>query len=53
MCRATINRPPYMPKHKSDITTNNVGDYLYAPGFPQAQCTAFGTGIVCDTGKKY
>jgi hypothetical protein len=44
---------PYTPKLKSDINTNNAGDYLYAPGFPQAECTASGTGIVCQTGKKY
>ena len=53
----SINDPanfePYTPKHKSDIKTNNAGDYLYAPGFPQAQCTAIDTDIVCDTGKKY
>ncbi len=48
------NFEPYTPKHNSDITTSNAGDYLYAPGFPQAQCTAaVGTGIVCATGKKY
>ena len=47
------NFEPYTPKHKSDIKTNNAGDYLYAPGFPQAQCTAIDTDIVCDTGKKY
>jgi feruloyl esterase len=47
------NFGPYTPQKKSDVKTNNAGDYLYAPGFPQAQCTAAGTGILCDTGKKY
>lgn len=42
------NFVPYMPKHKPDIRTDNVGDYLYSPGFPQADCTAVGTEIACD-----
>ena len=47
------NFAPYTPKHKSDIITNNAGDYLYAPGFPQAQCTAVGTAIACGVGRPY
>jgi hypothetical protein len=47
------NFAPYTPKHKSDIKTNNAGDYLYAPGFPQAECTASGTDIACQTGRKH
>jgi Tannase and feruloyl esterase len=31
----------------SDIDTNNVGNYLYAPFFPQVGCVANGTSIVC------
>ncbi len=44
------NFEPFTPKHKSDIKTNNAGDYLYAPGFPQLQCRGVGTELVCDSG---
>ena len=47
------NFQPYTPKRKSDIYTNNLGDYLYLPFFPQAECTAFGTQIGCGIGKNH
>jgi len=49
---SAANFESYTPAHKSDIKTNNAGDYLYAPGFPQAQCTGVGTEMVCEGGKK-
>jgi hypothetical protein len=47
-----VNFFPYKPHFKSDIKTNNAGNYLYEPGFPQAKCTAVGTQIVCVTTHK-
>jgi feruloyl esterase len=43
------NFGPFTPNVPSDIATSNVGNYLYAPFFPQVGCTAIGTSIVCTT----
>jgi len=42
------NFAPYTPIVPSDIDTSNLGNYLYAPFFKQAACTASGTQIVCN-----
>ncbi|SEL52598.1 feruloyl esterase [Roseateles sp. YR242] len=38
---------PYTPAVPSDVSTSNVGNYLYTPLFKQSACTAIGTQIVC------
>jgi len=43
------NFGPYTPNIPSDISTSNVGNYLYSPFFTQVACTASGTSIVCPT----
>jgi feruloyl esterase len=43
------NFVPFTPTVASDIDTSNAGNYLYAPFFPQAACTAAGTLIACST----
>jgi feruloyl esterase len=43
------NFGPFTPTIASNIDTNNIGNYLYAPFFPQVGCTAVGTSIVCGT----
>ena len=42
------NFSAFTPTVASDIDVNNLGNYLYTPFFPQSQCTASGTSIVCN-----
>ncbi len=47
------NFEPYTPHFEPGPSVNNAGNYLYSPEFPQVDCAAVGTQIVCPPVKKY
>jgi len=42
------NFGPYTPGTPSDVSTDNVGNFLYESWFPQVDCTAVDGKIVCN-----
>lgn len=38
---------PFTPATASDVSTSNVGNYLYTPLFKQTACTAIGNAVAC------
>jgi feruloyl esterase len=41
------NFAPVTPKHGPHVSTSFLGNYLFSPGYPQEQCSASGTTLVC------
>ena len=41
------NFAPVTPRHGPHLSTSFVGNYLFSPGYPQEQCHADGTNLVC------
>lgn len=37
----------FLPKHEPQVSSSFVGNYLFAPGYPQQKCHAEGTKLVC------
>jgi Tannase and feruloyl esterase len=38
---------PYAPRHEPHVGLGFVGNYLFSPGYPQEDCRANGTTLVC------
>jgi feruloyl esterase len=37
----------FMPKHEPNVSLSFIGNYLFAPGYPQEKCHAEGAKLVC------
>jgi feruloyl esterase len=42
------NFGPVTPKHEPHVSTSFLGNYLFSPDYPQEQCYANGTQLVCQ-----
>ena len=38
----------FTPKREPDVSLSFIGDYLFAPGYPQERCHAEGAQLVCS-----
>lgn len=41
------NFRPFTPQHEPHVSLGFVGNYLFAPSYPQEECHAQGTNLVC------
>jgi hypothetical protein len=46
--KVASNFAPFTPKHEPHVSTSFLGNYLFSPDYPQEQCHASGTTLVCS-----